>query len=97
MATQTFRYASFGNDAVYCELDVNDRTWRPSQVRVVNTSASALKSTVLNAGTVVFEATAPAGQTTSWNISGVQLAWDAVDGGLILGPYGFGAQYPVGD
>lgn len=95
MATQTFRYASFGNDAVYCEIDVNDKTWRPIQVRVVNTSASALKASVLNAGTVVFEATAPAGQTTSWNISGVQLGWDAVDGGLMLGNYVIQAQWPA--
>lgn len=95
MATQTFPYASFG-ELVRCELDVNDKTWRPSQVRVINNSASPLKARVLEAGAVVFEATAPAGQTTSWNISGVQLGWDSVNGGLMLGDYVLQAQWPAG-
>jgi hypothetical protein len=94
MATQTFPFASFNNDAVKVELDVNDANWRPSRVRCINNSNYSLKATILESGVVKFTAIAPPNQTTSWNISGIQLGWDAVDGGLILGNYELQTQYP---
>lgn len=95
MATQTFQFASFGNGQVVVEMDVNDANWRPSRVRCINNSAAALAARILDGGTEVFAVTAPAGQTTSWNISGIQLGWDSVNGGLILGSYQVMARWPA--
>lgn len=69
MATQTFPFGSYG-DAVRAEIDVNDANWRPSRVRCLNTSAYPLVATVYQAGTLVLTVTAPANQTSQWNISG---------------------------
>lgn len=94
MATQTFPFAEFGDGLVRVEIDVNDANWRPSKVRCINNSASPAVARVLNGGTEVFTATAPAGATTSWNISGVQLGWDATNGGLMMGSYVLQARWP---
>lgn len=94
MATQTFQFAEFGNGIVRVEIDVNDANWRPSRVRCINNSAAAAVARVLDGGSEVFTATAPAGQTTTWNISGVHLGWDTVNGGLILGTYSLQARWP---
>lgn len=95
MATQTFVFAEFGGGIVRVEFDVNDANWRPSRVRCINNSAAALVARVLDGATDVFAATAPAGQTSTWNISGVQLGWDSVNGGLILGNYQIQARWPA--
>lgn len=94
MATQTFPFGAFGSE-VRAEIDVNDATWRPSRVRVINNSIFPLQATVLDGGSPVFAATAPASKTTTWNISGVQLGWDTVDGGIMLGTYSLQARGPA--
>jgi hypothetical protein len=73
MATQTFVHSEFGGGQVRAELDVNDANWRPSRVRCINNSAYPVAATILENGVQRFTATAPAGETTTWNISGVQL------------------------
>lgn len=93
MATQTFPFAAY--PGVTAELDVNDATWRPSRVRCLNTSAHAVGIRVLNNGTEVFSTSAPANATTQWNISGVQLGWDSVDGGIMLGTYTIHTRWPA--
>ena len=95
MATQTFQFAEFGDGIVRVELDVNDANWRPSRVRCINNSAAAAVARILENEVEVFAATAPAGQTTSWNISGIQLGWDTVNGGLMLGAYTVNARWPA--
>lgn len=95
MATQTFLHSEFGNGQVRVEIDVNDATWRPSRVRCINNSSHAAQATILENGTQRFTATAPAGQTTTWNITGVQLGWDSVDGGLQMGAYVMQARWPA--
>jgi hypothetical protein len=94
MATKTFPFSSFNNDSVKVEIDVNDTNWRPSKIRCINNSSYPLKSTILESGSVIFVATAPENQTTTWNISGVQLGWNTIDNGLILGNYEIQAQWP---
>ncbi len=94
MATQTFQFAEFGNGSVRVEIDVNDANWRPSRVRCINNSTVAAVARILENGVEVFAATAPAGQTTQWNISGVQLGWDTVNGGLMMGNYVIQARWP---
>lgn len=95
MATQTFPFAAFGDGSVRVELDVNDANWRPSRVRCINNSAAAAVARILENGVEVFAATAPAGQTSTWNLSGIQLAWDTVNGGLMLGAYTVNARWPA--
>lgn len=95
MATRTFPFASFGDGSVYAELDVNDANWRVTRGRVVNPSAFPLKVIVYENGVAIYSAIAPAGRTTQWNLNPFRLGWDSVDGGLILGPYEFGTQYPA--
>ena len=94
MATKTFPFGSYG-DAVRAEIDVNDATWRPSRVRCLNTSAYPLVATVYQAGNLVLTVTAPANQTSQFNISGAQLGWDSVNGGLLLGDYTLFTRWPA--
>lgn len=94
MATQTFPFAEFAGGAVRVEIDVNDANWRPSRVRCINNSAAAAVARVLDGGNEVFFASAPAGQTTQWNVSGVQLGWDTTNGGLVMGNYVLQARWP---
>lgn len=94
MATQTFQHSSFGGGAVIVEFDVNTANWRVSKVRCINNSPYPCVAHVYESGSEIFVAVAPAGQTTSWNTSGVQLGWDEVDGGIIMGNYVMGAQWP---
>jgi len=96
MATQTFQHSSFGNGAVTVEIDVNDANWRVTRVRCINNSAFAAAARILQSGVEIFTTTAPAGQTTTWNTTGVQLGWDAVDGGIIMGAYEMQARWPGG-
>jgi hypothetical protein len=95
MATQTFQHSSFGGGAVRVEFDVNNANWRVSQVRCINNSASAARFRVLLNGTEVYSDVAPAGQTTTRNTTGLQLGWDAVDGGIQMGGYVFEAAWPA--
>lgn len=94
MATQTFQHSSFGEGQVIVEFDINDANWRMSQVRVINNSAYPLVARIYEAGVLRYTANAPANQTTSWNTTGVQLGWDSVNGGLMMGNYTMFAQWP---
>jgi len=95
MATQTFQYASFGDGAVMVDFDVNDANWRVSRVRCINNSAHAAAARVLNGGAEIYNVIAPAGQTSSWNVSGIQLGWDVVNGGIVMGTYVLEARWPA--
>lgn len=95
MATQTFQHSDFGNGQVVVEIDVNDATWRVSRVRCINNSAHALNARVLNGGVEVFRAVAPANQVTQWNVGGVQLGWDAENGGVVMGSYEVQTRWPA--
>lgn len=94
MATQTFRHSSFNNEQVIVEFDINNVNWRMSQVRCINNSGSAARATILENGVQIFTAIALANQTTSWNTTGVQLGWDSVNGGIMMGNYVMQVQYP---
>lgn len=94
MATQTFLHSSFGNGQVIVEFDVNDANWRVSRVRCINNSAYAASARILQNGIEIFIATAPANQTTSWSTSGIQLGWDTVNGGIIMGLYTIQTSWP---
>lgn len=95
MATQTFIHTAVG--AMRVEFDINDANWRMSQVRCINNSNQSAKAFIYEGGILVFSATAPANQTTSWNTSGIQLGWDSVDGGLMMGNYVMAIQYPASE
>lgn len=57
-------------------MEINDANWRVSKVRVINEHPSlGFEITVKEAGVVVFNQTVPAGQTQTWNTSGIQLGW----------------------
>lgn len=94
MATQTFPHSSFGGGAVVVEFDVNDANWRMSQVRCINNSPYPAVGHIYEAGVLRFTAVALANQTTSWNTTGIQLGWDPIDGGLMMGTYTMFVQYP---
>jgi len=104
MATVTFQHSSFANGIVRVEFDVNDANWRVSRVRCINNSALPAAATILQSGTEVFTATAPANATTSWNTTGIQFGWNdsdldgdgIVDGGLMMGDYVMSARWPAG-
>ncbi len=95
MAIQTFFHSAFDDGAVQVEFDVNDANWRVSRVRCINNSSRPARAWILNNGVQVFTADAPANATTSWNITGVQLGWDAVDGGIMMGTYQMHAGWPA--
>jgi len=94
MATQTYIHTSIG-DGVVVEFDVNTANWRMSQVRCINQSAWSVHAAIYEGGVLRFEATAPGFQTTSWNTTGVQLGWDPVDGGLMMGNYTMHVRFPA--
>ena len=76
MATITLPIGSMLGGAITAEMDINDANWRPSKIRVINNHAErGLYIEVSELGSVVWSGTAPAGETTSWNISGIQLGW----------------------
>lgn len=98
MATETFHFTTFLSGQIRVEYDLNTGNWRPSQVRVINSSPSrTLAFEVLESGSPVYSNTAPPNQTSTWNISGIQLGWQAQyfnedtqeweDGGIDLGNY----------
>jgi hypothetical protein len=104
MATLTLEFASFDNGAVVVEYDINDANWRVSKVRCINNSAYVAVGRIYEAGELVFSAVAPAGETTSWNVTGVQLGWQEPywnditeqweEAGIEMGDYVFNAQWP---
>lgn len=93
MATQTFIHSQFGG-GVIVEFDVNDANWRMTQVRCINNSQYPAMAAIYESGVERFTAIAPVNQTTSWNTVGIQLGWDEVDGGLMMGNYTMFVQYP---
>lgn len=94
MPARVFQYASFGGGQVVFEYELNDANWRVSKVRCINNSSYAARASVLENGVETFAASCPAGQTLERNVPGWTLGWDAVEGGLILGPYEFQARWP---
>lgn len=93
MAVQTFPFCGVGG--VVVEYDVNDANWRVSQVRCINDSDYPAVAEIYESGTLRFTATAPAHQTTSWNVTGVQLAYDSVNGGIMMGNYTMFCRWPA--
>jgi len=95
MATRTFTHTVIAGGLVVLEFDVNDANWRMSQVRCINKSDKAAVGYIYEGTTLRYTANAPANQTTSWNTTGVQLGWDSVDGGLIMGNYTIQFNWPA--
>lgn len=104
VATQTFPFAAFDNGACQVEYDVNNANWRVSKVRVINNSLAPLVALVYKAGVQVFRAVALPGETTEWNVTGVQLGWQEPywnnitetweEAGIEMHDYTFTAQWP---
>lgn len=102
MATQTFQFGSMLNGSVVFELDINNANWRVSQARVINNSNRNVEVLIHKAGVLVFNQIAPAGETTTWNTSGLQFDWQEdywdsdiqewVPGGIELFDYTVGAR-----
>jgi hypothetical protein len=93
MATQTFQHSAFGGCQI--EFDINDANWRMSQVRCINNSSHQAMAIILESGITRLTAIAPPNQTTNWNTTGVQLGWDQVNGGLMMGNYVLQIQFPA--
>jgi len=93
MALQAIPHSIFPDVTV--EIIVQNVNWKVSAVRCVNNSEYAAAADILESGVLVFHAVAPAGQTTQWNVGGVQLGWDSIDGGIIMGDYVMQAQWPA--
>lgn len=94
MATQTFQHSSFGSGQVIVEFDINDANWRMSQVRCINNSPYPCIAHIYEGATLRYTANGLPNQTTSWNTTGIQLGWDVVNGGLMMGNYTMFAQWP---
>lgn len=104
MPVQTFQYASFGNDAVVIEYDINDANWRISTVRCINNSSYYAVGHIYELGELIFTAEAPPNQTTEWPVSGIQLGWQPPywndltetweEAGIEMGDYVFQAAWP---
>lgn len=94
MATIWFPHSSFNNGEVVVDFSVNDANWRVSQARCINNSQYPVTAFIFKSGVQIFTATAPAGQTTTWNTSGIQLGWDGIDGGIMMMDYVIQIQYP---
>lgn len=94
MATLTFEYAAFDSGRCRVEFDVNDANWRISRIRCINGTDYPAQGTVLEGDVVRFQEIAPANATTVWQVPGMQIGWDPVDGGLVLGNWSLRAQWP---
>lgn len=95
MATATFQLASFGDGQCVIEYDVNDANWRVSRIRAINNSPYPVNAIVKDAGIEAYNVTVPANTTQTANTTGLQLGWDQVDGGIIMGSYTFEARWPA--
>jgi len=95
VATQSYLFFRFLDGAITVTGQINTANWRLASILVHNTTAKTVRGYVYQAGQQIFIADAPGNQDTSWNTTGVQLGWDDVDGGLILGDYSFRLTYPV--
>ncbi|MGW8177390.1 MAG: hypothetical protein ACWGQW_01120 [bacterium] len=93
MPTQTYEHTRIGN--MHVEFDVNTANWRICQVRCINNNDQPARFVVYELGVEIFNAIAPANQTTSWNTGGQQIAWDEIDGGIIWGDLVIETQYPA--
>lgn len=107
MANTTLQYATFLDGAVQVEMDISTANWRVSQIRCINNSSFEARAFIFKAGELIFTAVAPANQTTSWNTTGVQLAWQPdyfntitqewEAGGIDMKDYTLQVQYPAGE
>lgn len=101
MAIVTLPFAEFANGQVLVTFDYNDGNGNVTKLHIDNQSAYAIKFTVYERtdaeGTEVqrFVLTVPANTLKDQNVAGTTLAWDTVDGGLMMGPYRFEAQWPA--
>jgi len=95
MAIVTLDFATFGGGAVVVNFDYNDVNGNVVRVRGINNSAHAAIFTVLNNDVQALQVTLPAGQTATQNVSNINLSWDTVEGGLLMGAYQFQARWPA--
>lgn len=97
-AIDTLEFASFGDGIVRVTFDYNTNTGNVTKFTCTNNSDYPALFRVLEdvGGTVVlrFEKLCPAHGVTVQNVAGTTVAWDLVDGGLMMGPYQFQAQWP---
>lgn len=97
-AIVTLEFASFGNGIVTVTFDYNQGNGNVLRFTCTNNSDFGARFRVLEdvGGTVVlrYEKLCPAHGVTVQNVAGTSLAWDLIDGGLIMGPFQFQAQWP---
>lgn len=97
----TLDFASFGSGAVVINFDYNQGNGNILRFRCINNSQYDAWFGVYdvdpNSGleTLLGERYCLAGQTIEQNVPGVSVAWDLVDGGLIMGDYQFRARWPA--
>lgn len=97
-AIVTLEFASFGDGIVTVTFDYNQGNGNVLRFTCTNNSDFGARFRVLeDVGGVLtlrYEKLCPAHGITVQNVAGTSLAWDLIDGGLIMGPFQFQAQWP---
>ena len=97
----TLDHSSFGNGIVKLQFDYNTNTGNVVRFRCINNSDFVLRAWVYdvdpitNVFTQLWTGDCAAHQTVTLPVSKFDLAWDLVDGGLIMGNYRISTQYPA--
>lgn len=97
----TLPFSSFGGGAVVINFDYNTGNGNVLRFRCINESDSAawfgvyLMDYEAGTETLVGERYCLAHETITQNVPGVSIAWDTVDGGIMMGNYQFRARYPA--
>jgi len=100
-AIVTLDFASFGGGAVTVTFDYNENNGNVVRFTCTNNSiynawfGVYLVDPDTQAETLVYERTCVANDVTIQNVAGTTLAWDTVDGGLMMGNYQFRARWPA--
>ena len=97
-AIVTFEHSSFGDGIVTITFDYNTGNGNVLRFTCTNNSDFAASFRVYEdvGGVQVlrYEKLCPGHTITIQNVAGTTLAWDLIDGGLMMGPYTFGARWP---
>jgi hypothetical protein len=102
-AIVTLDFASFGSGAVVVNFDYNEGNGNVLRFRCINNSDQSAwfgvylmdYTTDPPGETLVGERVCLPHETITQNIPGVSMAWDLVDGGIMMGNYQFRARYPA--
>lgn len=102
-AIVTLDFASFGNGQVTVNFDYNQGNGNILRFRCINNSDQPawfgvfLMDYTQNppGETLVGQRTCAAHSTIEQNVPGVSMAWDLVNGGIMMGNYQFRARWPA--